>query len=108
MQGVVGVLLVAPYYGIRKPKEQYKWFLRTVYDLEAQAVGIAVEAACLLHWVRSNFGSLPLALTGLSFGGAMASLASRLYPYEVAVVPYMGCNGPGCCYAYGAPCSFFC
>jgi hypothetical protein len=92
---------MAPYYGMRKPRGQYKWFLRSVYDIEVQAVGMALEAACLLHWAKSYFGPMPLVLTGMSLGGAMAGLASRLFPFEVAVVPYMGCNGPGYSYAYG-------
>jgi dienelactone hydrolase len=101
VQGIVGILPTAPFYGVRKPSGQYKWFLRSVYDIEVQAVGIALEAACLLHWAKSYFGPVPLVLTGMSLGGAMAGLASRLYPYEVAVVPYMGCNGPGYSYSYG-------
>jgi cephalosporin-C deacetylase-like acetyl esterase len=97
----VGILLIAPFYGKRRPSNQRKWFLRVVHSMASQAVGIALEAACLLHWAREFF-SLPVALTGISYGGAMSALASKLYPYDVAIVPYMGCNGPGKTYAYGA------
>lgn len=95
-KGVVCIIPIAPYYGVRKPKAQTKWFLREVSDAFLQAVGVAVEAACLLHWAKKTWGAdVPLSTAGLSFGGAMAALAAKMYNGPLAVVPYMGCIGPG-------------
>ena len=94
-------MLIAPLYGTRKAANQHKWFLRDVHSLAIQAPALALEAACLLHWARGQFAG-PLAVTGISYGGAMAALASKMYARDVAVVPYMGCNGPGWTFVYGA------
>lgn len=103
MQGVVCIIPIAPYYGVRKPKAQTKWFLREVSDAFLQAVGVAVEAACLLHWAKKTWGAdVPLSTAGLSFGGAMAALAAKMYNGPLAVIPYMGCIGPGEPFSEGA------
>ena len=90
----MGILPTAPFYGHRKPAAQDKIYLRTVHETFVQACAIATEAACLMHWAHTVWGK-PIAVTGISFGGAMAALASRLYPGPLAVVPFMGCDGPG-------------
>eukprot|EP00892_Ulva_mutabilis_P008621 jgi/Ulvmu1/6130/UM027_0108.1 len=94
LQGIVGLIPTAPFYGRRKPAAQDKIYLRTVHETFVQAYATATEAACLLHWAHAVWGK-PVAVTGASFGGAMAALVSRLYPGRLAVVPYMGCDGPG-------------
>lgn len=101
MQGVVALLPMAPFYGLRQPAAQDKVCLRTVHDTVVQAYAIAAEAASLLHWAHAVWGK-PQAVAGVSFGGAMAALTSRLYPGRLAVVPYMGCDGPGEAFAKGA------
>lgn len=97
------IILIAPFYGVRKPAEQNKWFLREVDDSFLQALGIALETACLLHWAKKTWGEhVPLATAGLSFGGAMAGLSAKMYSGPVAIVPYMGCLGPGEPYTEGS------
>lgn len=96
MQGVVGIIVIAPFYGVRKPAGQKKWFLREVDDSFLQAIAVGLEGACLLHWAKKTWGGgVPLATAGLSFGGAMAAFAAKMYSGPVAIVPYMGCLGPG-------------
>lgn len=96
------IILIAPFYGARKPDGQNKWFLRQVDDSFLQATGIALEAACLLHWAKKTWGaSVPLATAGLSFGGAMAALSAKMYGGPLAIVSYMGCLGPGEPYTEG-------
>ena len=103
MQGVVCIIPIAPYYGVRKPKNQKKWFLRQVSDAFVQALSIAVETACLLHWAKKTWGpDIPLATAGLSFGGAMAALAAKMYNGPLAIISYMGCLGPGEPFSVGA------
>eukprot|EP00892_Ulva_mutabilis_P008622 jgi/Ulvmu1/6131/UM027_0109.1 len=99
-QGVVGILVIAPYYGLRKPSAQHGWFLQEVHDAFTQAWAVALEATALLHWARQRWG-VPLAVTGVSYGAAMAALTSKLYPGPLAVVPFMGCSGPGEPFAHG-------
>ena len=100
MQGVVGILVTAPFYGPRRPAGQSGWFLREVRDAFVQAWAVALEATALLHWARLRW-SVPLATTGVSYGAAMAALTSKLYPGPLAVVPFMGCSGPGEPFAHG-------
>lgn len=100
VQGVVGILVTAPFYGARKPAGQEAWFLRRVSDAFAQAWAVALEATALLHWARQRW-RVPLAVTGVSYGAAMAALTSKLYPGPLAVVPFMGCSGPGEPFAHG-------
>ena len=101
VQGVVGILPIAPFYGKRKPARQSRWYLRLVHHSFVQACAICWEANALLHWARREYGA-PLAVTGISWGGAMAALTARLFPGDLAVVPYMGCIGPGSAFADGA------
>lgn len=101
VQGVVGILVTAPYYGARRPAGQEAWFLQQVSDAFAQAWAVALEATVLLHWARRSW-DVPLAITGVSYGAAMAALTSKLYPGPLAVVPFMGCSGPGEPFAHGA------
>jgi Alpha/beta hydrolase domain containing 18 len=88
-----------PYYGARKPTAQHRWFLRSVHDSVVQSNAIAVEIACVLHWARISFtgplGEPFLAVTGISYGAAMAAHSSRLYPGALAIVPFMATSGPG-------------
>lgn len=84
------------------PPGQSKWFIRDVQGLAVQAPALALEGACLLHWARLEYPGVPLAITGVSYGGAMAALASKMYARDVAVVPFMGCNGPGWTFVHGA------
>lgn len=101
LQGVVGILVIAPYYGPRQPAGQRGWFLQEVRDAFLQAWAVALEATALLHWARQRW-RVPLAATGVSYGAAMAALTSKLYPGPLAVVPFMGCSGPGEPFAHGA------
>lgn len=103
---MVGILVTAPFYGARKPTGQEAWFLRRVSDAFAQAWAVALEATALLHWARRRW-RVPLAVTGVSYGAAMAALTSKLYPGPLAVVPYMGCSGPGEPFAHGTSLSSF-
>lgn len=93
VQGVVGVIIEAPYYGSRRPAAQKQWFLRQLHHSFTQVFTIGYEAACLLHWAQHTW-HLPLAITGVSAGAAMAGLAAKFFNGPVAVVAYMGCAGP--------------
>lgn len=60
-----------------------------VYYQFLQAVAVALEAACLLHWARGVWVGAPLASVGVSLGGTMAGLTAQMFNGPLAVVPYM-------------------
>ena len=86
--GIISVLLENPFYGSRKPKEQFRSGLLHVNDLFVMGGCLILEALVLLHWLkRQGYG--PLGLTGISMGGHMASLAATNWPEPIALIPCM-------------------
>lgn len=59
-----------------------------VYHQLLQAIVVALEAACLLHWARATW-AVPLAAVGVSLGGTMAGFTGQIYNGPLAVVPFM-------------------
>ncbi|XP_078493728.1 protein ABHD18 [Ciona intestinalis] len=86
--GITSVLLENPFYGSRKPKDQWRSGLLHVNDLFVMGSCLILEAQVLLHWLKRN-GYGPLGLTGISMGGHMASLAATNWPEPLAVIPCM-------------------
>jgi len=84
--GIGSIILENPFYGKRKPKEQLRSSLLNVSDLFVMGGALILECAVLLHWA-SREGHGPLALTGISMGGHMASLAACSWPLPVALIP---------------------
>jgi hypothetical protein len=85
------VLLVNPFYGSRKPKTQTRSSLNHVVDLLVMGCALIVETSVLLNWCeKMGFG--PLAVTGVSMGGHMASLAGTFVPKPVAIIPCLACT----------------
>jgi hypothetical protein len=72
-----------------------------VYHQLLQAVVIALEAACLLHWARFTF-DVPLAAAGVSLGGTMAGLTAQMFNAPLAVVLYMAAADLGTPFTEGA------
>uniref|UniRef100_S4RCR1 Abhydrolase domain containing 18 n=1 Tax=Petromyzon marinus TaxID=7757 RepID=S4RCR1_PETMA len=84
--GISSLLLENPYYILRKPKAQVRSSLRNVSDLFVMGGALILESAALLHWLeREGYG--PLAMTGISMGGHMASLAVANWPKPIPLVP---------------------
>ena len=44
-QGVVCIIVIAPFYGSRKPENQKKWFLRQVYPPYCSSVVLPLTCA---------------------------------------------------------------
>ncbi|XP_042193019.1 protein ABHD18 isoform X1 [Callorhinchus milii] len=84
--GIGSLLLENPYYGCRKPKDQKRSSLRNVSDLFVMGGALVLESAALLHWLE-NEGYGPLAMTGISMGGHMASLAVTNWSKPIPLVP---------------------
>jgi hypothetical protein len=67
-----------------------------------QGGAAAWEATCLLHWARAMF-CVPLAVAGMSYGGAVVALVSCMFPHDLAVISFMGCVTPGPPFEYSTP-----
>ncbi|XP_011871315.1 PREDICTED: uncharacterized protein C4orf29 isoform X2 [Vollenhovia emeryi] len=84
--GIASILLENPFYGLRKPVDQIRSSLHNVCDIFIMGGCLIMESIVLLNWCeRQGFG--PLALTGLSMGGHMASLAATNWPKPISLVP---------------------
>ena len=85
------ILLVNPFYGSRKPKAQTRSSLNHVVDLLLMGCALIVETSVLLNWCEEQ-GFGPLAVTGVSMGGHMASLAGTFVPKPMAIIPCLACT----------------
>lgn len=72
-----------------------------VYHQFLQAIVVALEAACLLHWAKKTW-KVPLSAVGVSLGGTMAGLTAQMYNGALAVVPYMAAAELGKPFTEGA------
>nr|CAG4635538.1 EOG090X08BF [Artemia franciscana] len=84
--GIGSIILENPYYGSRKPKYQTRSCLHNVSDIFVMGGCLALEAAVLLNWCKTQ-GFGPLGLSGISMGGYMASIAAGAWPEPVVLVP---------------------
>ncbi|XP_014673914.1 PREDICTED: uncharacterized protein C4orf29 homolog [Priapulus caudatus] len=86
--GIASILLENPYYGARKPKEQWGSALQNVTDLFVMGGCLILESIALFNWCeRQGFG--PIGITGISMGGHMASLAAGNYHKPIPLIPCM-------------------
>ncbi|TKR93267.1 hypothetical protein L596_007756 [Steinernema carpocapsae] len=85
-EGVASILLENPFYGTRKPSEQFRSSLLNVSDLFVMGASLMAECNFILSWARSQ-GFTSLGLSGVSMGGHMASLAASNCPDPVALIP---------------------
>ncbi|XP_011055351.1 PREDICTED: uncharacterized protein C4orf29 isoform X2 [Acromyrmex echinatior] len=84
--GIASILLENPFYGLRKPDDQKRSSLHNVCDIFIMGGCLIMESIVLLNWCEQH-GFGPLALTGLSMGGHMASLAATNWPKPISLVP---------------------
>merc|ERR1712226_406980 len=86
-RGIASVLVENPFYGLRKPKDQFRSCLRNVSDLFVMGCALILESLVLHRWIRSQLGYNPLVSHGLSMGGHMACLAASMWTKPAAIVP---------------------
>ncbi|XP_012523375.1 protein ABHD18 isoform X4 [Monomorium pharaonis] len=84
--GIASILLENPFYGLRKPDDQKRSSLHNVCDIFIMGGCLIMESIVLLNWCEQH-GFGPLALTGLSMGGHMASLAATNWPKPISLIP---------------------
>jgi hypothetical protein len=99
------VMIMAPFYGTRRPPGQVQGYISTVHHYLAQSLALMLESAGIIGWAHSTAGHVDvrLAVTGFSWGAAMAAASSLMavsvLPASVAatrlaVVPYVGSVSP--------------
>ncbi|KAF5281104.1 hypothetical protein FQR65_LT02970 [Abscondita terminalis] len=80
------ILLENPFYGLRKPKDQFRSSLHNVSDIFVMGGCLVLECLVLLKWCE-KLGFGPLGISGISMGGHMASLAATNWPKPLVLVP---------------------
>ncbi|VDN07927.1 unnamed protein product, partial [Thelazia callipaeda] len=83
---ISSILLQNPFYGSRKPRDQFRSSLTNVSDLFVMGGALVSECNFLLKWAKGQ-GYWPLGLAGVSMGGHMACLACTNFPEPIALVP---------------------
>lgn len=83
---VASIIVENPFYGSRKPKGQNKSGLRHVSDLFVMGAALTFEVMTLLDWCE-NQGYGPLAVTGISMGGHMASISATAWNKPIGIIP---------------------
>uniref|UniRef100_A0A0K0DJV8 AB hydrolase-1 domain-containing protein n=1 Tax=Angiostrongylus cantonensis TaxID=6313 RepID=A0A0K0DJV8_ANGCA len=87
-EGIGSVLVQNPFYADRKPMSQFRSSLENVSDLFVMGAALISECNYLISWAISE-GYGPVALSGVSMGGFMASLAATNVCIPIGVVPCM-------------------
>ncbi|CAF1143565.1 unnamed protein product [Didymodactylos carnosus] len=82
---VASIILENPYYGSRKPADQFRSSLFYVTDLFVMGGALVLESLALLHWCE-RMKLAPVVLHGFSLGSHMASLAFTNYPKPLSLV----------------------
>ncbi|XP_031336068.1 protein ABHD18 isoform X2 [Photinus pyralis] len=73
---ISALILENPFYGLRKPKDQFRSSLHNVSDIFVMGGCLMLECLVLLRWCESlGFG--PLGISGLSMGGHWAPKINR-------------------------------
>ncbi|MDH5545032.1 MAG: alpha/beta hydrolase family protein [Gammaproteobacteria bacterium] len=85
-QGIGSIILENPFFGRRRPKDQFKVRLLHASDLLLLGALAVQDVRALLDWFRQRHDGL-LGVTGISMGGHLTSLAAGLTQYPLAVVP---------------------
>ena len=75
---IASLLLMVPGYGKRRYPDQKRHYISMLDDYSSCATACILEGAALLEWSHATYPSLPLGITGISYGGAMASGAAIL------------------------------
>lgn len=101
--GITSILLENPYYGSRKPKNQFRSSLLNVSDLFVMGGSLITECFFILQWAKSN-GYFPLGISGVSMGGHMASLAitNVRNDQQICTIPCLSWTSGAPVYTIGA------
>jgi pimeloyl-ACP methyl ester carboxylesterase len=85
-KGIGALILQNPYYGERKPADQYGTKLNRVTDQFLMNIATIEEARSLLRWLRED-GYPYVGITGYSMGGYVSALTAQLTDFPIAAIP---------------------
>lgn len=94
------LIIEAPYYGLRRPREQPSYHVLDVESFLLQSYAIMQEAALLRLWVEELWPGAPVTMSGFSWGAAMCSCGAVIAaqwskePRLLAAAPYVGSATP--------------
>jgi len=92
--GIGSLIMTVPYYGARRARGQSSSKLLTVADYQLQNLAVIFEGVALLRYLHSNYPWVPLCVTGISWGGAMAACIGVTSRMPLACVPCLGSTSP--------------
>ena len=103
--GVASMLLLPPYNGSRSPAGQTKHYIDNVADYMLQSLASILEATLLVRTLAYTSvrvgpaesykaGELPLGVTSLSWGGAMAACVALVSKLPIACMVGLGSDSP--------------
>ena len=75
---IATVIPMFPYYGKRKPKDQFHHIIPSVSDFFVQICSGVLEAAAIGSWAAAEFPEVETVFTGVSMGGSVANVAAIL------------------------------
>ncbi|KAI8617932.1 hypothetical protein BC830DRAFT_1166600 [Chytriomyces sp. MP71] len=90
--GIASVLLMSPFYALRKANGQKGAAILTVEDIVLQSAAICSEAANLVRWLRRDYPGKLVGITGISYGGSMTVYSSLLCGGDLAVSTLVPCE----------------
>jgi len=85
-RGVSSIILENPFYGLRKPKDQFRSSLQQVSDLFVMGAALILESLVIMNFVDRE-GFCPIVAHGISMGGHMASLGATVWDKPIGLVP---------------------
>eukprot|EP01135_Chromosphaera_perkinsii_P011448 Nk52_evm24s2402 gene=Nk52_evmTU24s2402 len=93
-RGYVSVLLMAPYYGDRRPTGQSSFESPTVSHFMAMGLGIAAEGAALVRWARERWPGVAVGIKGVSMGACLGMHSALLAGGDMFLVCCVPATGP--------------
>ena len=98
--GYATIIPTGPYYGTRKPKNQFMFFIRTVTDMLLHSEGVIEEGVLLTQWIMRTKPKALVCHSGFSHGACTSALTSAacilmgLDGSRMACAPYTGFASP--------------
>ncbi|MFB6264642.1 MAG: alpha/beta hydrolase family protein [Bradymonadaceae bacterium] len=92
-RGIAALILQNPYYGERRPNDQFWVALKEFTDQLTMNIATVEETRSLMQWFRED-GYDRLGVTGYSMGGIMAAVAAQVAPFQVAAIPCAAGDSP--------------
>ncbi|MEE2744474.1 MAG: alpha/beta hydrolase family protein [Bdellovibrionota bacterium] len=93
-KGIGSLILMIPFYGDRRPKDQKWHFIRSVSDFLINLGATLLEVSLLVDWVRKTFPDLMVGITGISMGGGITGCAGAVTGGDLALSPCLAGHSP--------------